>query len=225
MPTASIISVLNLLSGLVALLISYYAYKNNRLVGSILLKYISVGFLLLGISLLMQAGTETIIGITAIQALKVRGIELVGFLVYTALELLAYAVFAWGYGLSAFSRARAPAATTALPAVLATAASALTRKLLDLIVLILAVYVASQVGIVVLLFVIVFQGVRVFSQSHSNLALMVLFGFALIFIGHLLMLGAVLALDSTVFLVGNTIEFCGFVGLLFFLIWSGRVVR
>jgi len=37
-PTATIISVLNVLSGAVALLISYYAYKNNRLVGSILLR-------------------------------------------------------------------------------------------------------------------------------------------------------------------------------------------
>jgi hypothetical protein len=224
-PTVTIIAVLNLLSGLVALLISYYAYKNNRLVGSILLKYISVGFLLLGIGLLMQAGTENIIHVTAIQALKVRGIELVAFLVYTALQLLAYGVFAWGYGLSAFSRAKAPTTTAALPAALATAAASITRKLLDLIVLILAVYVASQAGIVILLLVIVFQGFRVFSQSHSNLALMVLFGFVLIFIGHLLMLGAELALSSTVFLVGNTIEFCGFVALLFFLIWSGRVVK
>jgi hypothetical protein len=222
-PTATIISVLNLLSGVVALLISYYAYKNNRLVGSILLRYISVGFLILGIGLFLQAGTETIIGLTAVQAAKVRGDELLAYLVYNALQLLAYGVFAWGYGLSAFSRGKSPAAV--VPAVFATAASALTRRLLDVIVFILVVYVASQVGIVILLFVIVFQAVRVFSHSQSNLALMVLFGFALIFFGHLLMLGAIVALDSTIFLVGNTIEFCGFLALLFFLIWSGRVVK
>jgi hypothetical protein len=221
-PTATIISVLNLLSGIVALLISYYAYKNNRLVGSILLRYISVGFLILGIGLFLQAGTENIIGVTAVQAAKVRGTQLVAYLVYNALQLLAYGVFAWGYGLSAFSRGKTPAAV--VPAVFA-AASAITRRLLDVIVFILVVYVASQVGIVILLFVIVFQAVRVFSHSQSNLALMVLFGFALIFFGHLLMLGAIVALDSTIFLVGNTIEFCGFLALLFFLIWSGRVVK
>jgi hypothetical protein len=222
-PTATIISVLNLLSGIVALLISYYAYKNNRLVGSILLRYISVGFLILGIGLFLQAGTENILGLTAVQAAKVRGAELVAYLIYTALQLLAYGIFAWGYGLSAFSRGKTPA--TVVPALLAAATTTITRRLLDVIVFILAVYIASQAGIVVLLFIIVFQAVRVFSHSQSNLALMVLFGFALIFVGHLLMLGAIVALDSTVFLVGNTIEFCGFLALLFFLIWSGRVVK
>jgi hypothetical protein len=78
---------------------------------------------------------------------------------------------------------------------------------------------------VVLLFLIVFQGVRVFSHTHSNLSLMVLFGFALIFVGHVIMLVAALTLGATINLVGNTIEFCGFVSLLFFLYWSGRVVR
>jgi hypothetical protein len=222
-PTATVISALNLLSGAVALLISYYAYKNNKLVGSILLRYISIGFFLLGISLFLQAGTETIVGATAVQALKVRGAELAEFLIYTALQLVAYGVFAWGYGLSFFSRATS--SSTAVPAVLATASSTITRRILEIIVLILAVYIASQAAIVLLLFLIVFQGVRVFSHTKSNLALMVLFGFALIFVGHVLMLTSALNLDATIYLVGNTIEFCGFVSLLFFLFWSGRVVK
>jgi hypothetical protein len=221
-PTATIISVLNVLSGAVALLISYYAYKNNRLVGSILLRYISVGFLLLGIGLFLQAGTENIVAATAIDELRVRGVQLVAFLVYTALQLIAYGVFAWGYGLSFLSRATSKSA--AVPAVLATTAT-VTKRLLDAIVFVLAIYLASQAAIVVLLFLIVFQGVRVFSHTHSNLSLMVLFGFALIFMGHVLMLTSALDLSGTIYLVGNTIEFCGFVSLLFFLFWSGRVVQ
>jgi hypothetical protein len=221
-PTATIISVLNVLSGAVALLISYYAYKNNRLVGSILLRYISVGFLLLGLSLFLQAGTENIVSATAIDVLKVRGVQLVAFLVYTALQLIAYGVFAWGYGLSFFSRGTSKSA--AVPAVLATP-TATSSRILDVIVFVLAIYLASQAAIVVLLFLIVFQGVRVFSHTHSNLSLMVLFGFALIFMGHLLMLTSLLDLSGTIYLVGNTIEFCGFVSLLFFLFWSGRVVQ
>ena len=222
MPAATIISVLNLLSGAVALLISYYAYKNNRIVGSILLRYISAGFLLLGVGLFLQAGTESLVSATAIDALRVRDVELVMFLVYTALQLVAYAVFAWGYGLSFFSRGTSKG--TVVPIALA-ASSTLTRKLLDGAVFVLAIYVASQAAIVVLLFLIVYQGVRVFSHTQSNLSLMVLFGFALIFVAHVLMLAAALTLGSTIFLVGNTIEFCGFVSLLFFLFWSGRVVR
>jgi hypothetical protein len=222
-PTATIISGLNVLSGAVALLISYYAYKNNRLVGSILLRYISVGFLLLGVSLFLQAGTENLVNITAIEALRKRGIELVAFLLYTTLQLIAYGVFAWGYGLSFFSRGTSK--SPAIPAILATTASTVTRRLIELTVLVLAVFLASQVAIVVLLFLIVFQGVRVFTHTHSNLSLMVLFGFVLIFVAHVIMLVAALTLGATINLVGNTIEFCGFVSLVFFLYWSGRVVR
>ena len=220
MPIATIISVLNFLSGAVSFMISYFAYKNNRVIGNVLLKYISIGLLLLGVGLILQAVTESVLGTTAVEALKVRGVDLTAFLVYTALQLIAYAVIARGYGLSAYRSPQGVAAS--MPSFLLASAT-VTRRLLEYIVLVLAVYIASQAGIVILLLIIVLQGVSVFSHTRSNLALMVLFGFALIFIGHLLMLGAALALASGVFLVGNTIEFCGFVSLLFFLIWSGRV--
>ncbi|MGA2665260.1 MAG: hypothetical protein ABSF83_09980 [Nitrososphaerales archaeon] len=229
MATATIISVLNVLSGAVAFLISYYAYKNNRLVGSVLLRYISMGFLLLGFGLFLQAATERIVSVTAIEAARVRDLSLVAFLVYTAIQLLAYSIFAWGYGLTFFSRPPAKdtegAAATALPALVMAATNPITRKILEGIVVVLAIYLASQAAIVVLLLLIVFHGVRVFSQTKSNLSLMVLFGFVLIFVAHVLILLAGLTLGATLNLIGNTVEFCGFVSLLFFLYWSGRVVR
>ena len=220
MPTATIISVLNVLSGAVALLISYYAYKNNRLVGSILLRYISWGFMLLGISLFLQAGTANVVAATAIDAFKVRGEELVAFLVYTSLQLIAYAVFAWGYGLSSFLRTTSK--SPAIPGVVL--AASLAKKLLEASIVVAAVYVASQAAIVVLLFLIVYHGLRVFSYTKSNLSLMVLFGFALIFVAHIITLTAALTAGANLNLVGSTIEFCGFVSLLFFLYWSARVV-
>lgn len=220
MANSEITSLLDLFSGVVALLISYYAYKNNKLVGSILLRYISAGFLLLGVSLFLQAGTDRLIGMTAVEAVNGRGVEIVLYLLYTALQLVAYGVFAWGYGLSVFARNRS-AAQAPVPL----AAAGLVTKGVAYAVLVLAVYIASQVGTIFLLFLIVVQGVRVFTHSKSNLALMVLFGFSLIFAGHLLMLGGVVSTSSQVFLVGNTIEFCGFLSLLFFLVWSGRVVK
>ena len=49
MPAATVITFsLNILSAIVALLTSYYAYKSNRLVGSTVLSSISIGFMLLG---------------------------------------------------------------------------------------------------------------------------------------------------------------------------------
>jgi len=220
-PTAPIISVLNLLSGIVALLVSYYAYKNNKLVGSILLRYISVGFLLLGVSLFLQAATESAVSATAIEAIKVRDAEILAFLLYTALQLVAYAVFAWGYGLSLFSHRTMMSAP--VPVVLAT--SSLAKRIIEGMVFVLAIYEASQLAIIVLLLLIVYQGILNFQHTKSSLSLMVLSGFSLIFLAHLLMLGAVLTLGSTAFLIGNTIEFCGFLSLLFFLYWSGRVVK
>jgi hypothetical protein len=215
---AAIVSGLNLLSGIVAILISYYAYKNNRLVGSILLRYIGLGFLLLGISLLLQGGTEAAVGTTAIEAVRERALDYVSFIIYTALQVIAYGTFAWGYGLSAYLRKQSP--TGAPLPVLAAGTKAVVSA-----VFALAIYVASQVGVIFLLLLIVIQGVRVFSHSKSNLALMVLFGFALIFGGHLLMLGAVLDSRGLVYVIGNSIEFFGFLSLLIFLVWSGRVVK
>lgn len=220
MANVAIIALLSLLSGVVAFLISYYSYKNNRLVGSILLRYISVGFLILGVSLVLQAGTERVVGLTPVEAFRTRGLEFLAFLLYNALQLIAYGIFAWGYGLSAFVRKQAPAGAAVPSLILSSPGKYLASALLTL-----AIYVASQIGVVVLLMIIVAQGVRVFSHSRSNLALMVLFGFALIFGGHLLMLAGVLASGGVVFLIGTVVEFCGFLGLLFFLVWSGRVVK
>jgi hypothetical protein len=216
----SVIALLNLVSAVVALAISYYAYKNNRVVGSILLKYISVGFLLLGISLFMQAGTERLVNLTPLDAVRLRGLELLAFITYSALQLVAYGVFAWGYGLSAYARKQVPSGAP-VPAI----AASVTGKVFAYAVVAYATFIASQVGVIILLLLIVLQGVRVFSHSKSNLALVVLFGFSLIFFGHLLMLGAVVGSVNSVFLVGNTLEFCGFLSLLFFLVWSGRLVK
>lgn len=220
MPAAAIISVLNLLSGAVALLISYYAYKNNRLVGSVLLRYISIGFLLLGVSLFLQAGTETLLRATAIEELTVRSERLVAFLIYTGLQVVAYAVFAWGYGVTSITRGASTGA--GVPMALESTSST-AEKVFAGTVFALAIYIASQAAIVVLLLLIVYHGVRVFSQTKSNLSLVVLFGFTLIFAAHVAILTAAITLASTIDLVGNTIEFCGFVSLLFFLYWSGRV--
>ena len=84
--------------------------------------------------------------------------------------------------------------------------------------------VLISIAIVVLLFLIVYHGLRVFSHTKSNLSLMVLFGFALIFVAHIITLTAALTAGANLNLVGSTIEFCGFVSLLFFLYWSARVV-
>ena len=59
MPAPAVITFsLNILSAIVALLTSYYAYRFNRLVDNSVLRAISVGFMLLGIGLIADAGTS-----------------------------------------------------------------------------------------------------------------------------------------------------------------------
>ncbi len=230
MASASVISVLNILSGVVALLVSYYAYKNNKIVGNNLLRYISIGFLLLGLSLLLEAGTENLVRITPVDAVRVRGAELGAYLIYTAVQFVAYLVFAWGYVLSSLRRpdGRAPTdAPATTPAVGASPAlvGVLAVKAIAVATFVLTIYLVSQLAIVILLLFITYHGVLVFTRTKSNLSLMVLFGFVLIFAAHILLFGAGVFTSAGLQVIGDTIQFCGFVALLFFLYWSGRVVR
>jgi hypothetical protein len=229
-PGANVVSVFNILSGAVALLVSYYAYKSNRIVGNNLLRYISIGFLLLGISLFLEAGTENLARITPVDAVRVRGAELGAFLVYTSLQFVAYLVFAWGYVLSSLRRPDSQAPAEAPPTTPATGAGpaligALAVRAVAVATFILTIYLVSQLAIVILLLFIVYHGVLVFSKTKSNLALMVLFGFILIFVAHVLLFSSAIFTSGGLLLIGDTIQFCGFVALLFFLYWSGRVVR
>ena len=229
MASDTVISVLNILSGVVALLVSYYAYRSNRLVGNNLLRYISIGFLLLGLSLFLEAGTENLARTTPVNAASVRGVELGAFLVYTTMQFAAYLVFAWGYVLSTLRRpdgqspAGAPSttpATGASPALI----GALAVRMIAVGTFILTIYLVSQLAIVILLLFIVYHGVLVFTRTKSNLSLMVLFGFILIFAAHILLFGAGIFTSSGLLVIGDTIQFCGFLALLFFLYWSGHVV-
>ena len=185
MAAAPIISLLNLLSGVVALAISYYAYKNNKLVGSILLRYISVGFLLLGIRVCScRRDGDPLEADRSERIPHAQGLELILPHLHAApadsLRGLRVGIRAQRVSEEAGALTRA---VRALIGVLALGRS-LARA-----VLVLAVYVASQVADHRAASSHIIQGVRVFSHSKSNLALMVLFGFSLIFVGHLLMLG------------------------------------
>lgn len=232
MPSGTVEAVFNVLSGIVALLVTYYAYKNNKILESNLLRYISAGFLILGLSLFLEAGTETLARITPVDAVRVRGAELVLFLIYTAMEFVAYLVFTWGYVLSSLRRpenapegAPGPTAPAAAGGAAMAAFLALATRTTFTAIFVYTVYLLSQLAIVLLLLFIVYHGVLVFSRTKSNLSLMVLFGFMLIFVSHIVLFTSAAYTSSVLLLIGDTVQFCGFVALAFFLYWSGRVVR
>ena len=73
MPTGALITFsLNILSALVALLTSYYAYRFNRLVETTVLRAISLGFMLLGVGLVVDAGTSLFTGRTLVESYAER---------------------------------------------------------------------------------------------------------------------------------------------------------
>jgi hypothetical protein len=210
-------ALLNLLSASVALLVSFYAFKTNRLVGSSLLRYICVGFMLLGVGLLTEGIAQLVTGTIPVDAARLAGFNVLDFLFSISVQLIAYLIFAWGYAKSAFGEQQEIA--TAAPIL----AAATGGRLLRLLVFSLAVFLVAQLGIIVLMLFVVVQGVFVYSRTSSKFALTVLVAWVLIFGAHILLFSSVVYLSANLYLVGNLVQFVGFLSLLYFLYRSDRV--
>jgi hypothetical protein len=211
-----LIATLNVLSGGVAVLISYYAYRFNRLVNSRILASISVGFALLGFALLAESATTAALHLTPVEIALARGLQGLLILLYILLQPVAYAFFAVGYARAVFGRA--PGAKRAIPILALT-----LREVSVVIVLLYLVFLFSQVAIVLLLSFVVVAGAMVYVHTRSRSSLMVMLGFLLIFFARLSILGAVISPSVQLYVWGTLIEFAGFVFLLLFLVRSGRV--
>jgi hypothetical protein len=211
--------ILNLASAVVALLVSYYAFRFNRLVDSGVLRSMSIGFMLLGVSLATEAFTSALLGSSLPEAFIGRRLQAEESVIFLILQLLAYVVLAWGYAVGAYGKAKAPAGALAV-AFLPLAASAATQSgggaYYSLVILVYLV-------MVVLLAFVVFQAILVSARDRNGGSLLVLLGFALILFGHLFLLDSVVALRPILFYEGTVIQFFGFVSLLVFLIGSGRI--
>ncbi len=210
--------ILNTLSGIVALLTSYYAFRFGRVAGNSLLKTISFGFMLLGLGLFLEAGTSAVLGHTLVGITKYRTLTGVESLSYLSIQMVAYLVFALGYGYMVFGRSDQDLAGSAVAA----AAAAGGARALGLTGL-YRYAVASYFVVLLLLAFVVFQGILIHSKSRSRFSLWVLAAFSLVLVAHVLLLAAVVALSGNLFLVGTSIQFLGFASLLVFLLRSGRI--
>ncbi len=209
-------ALLNLLSASVAFLVSYYAFKTNRIVASSLLRYISIGFMLLGVGLVTQGLAQIVTGSTPVDAARVADFDRLDFLFSISIQLIAYLTFAWGYAKSAFGQQAAGSASSVL-------AVATSKRLLQLYIFSLAIFLVAQLGIIILMLFVVVQGVFVYSRTGSKFALTVLTGWVLIFVAHVMLFSSVVYLSAELYLVGNFVQCVGFLSLLYFLYRSGRV--
>jgi hypothetical protein len=205
---------LNVLSAVVAFLTSYYAYRFDKLADSPLLKAITFGFMLLGVGLLTEAGTSVALGQTLVEGVSSRILAELATFTYLSIQMLAYVIFAVGYGLVTFRTSQKLAAGVVL--------AAATTRIIDLVGL-YKYAIASYFVVLILLAFIVFEGILIHSKTASRFSLLVLLAFVLILVAHGVLLVSVLELAGNVFLVGAAVQFLGFISLLVFLLRSGRV--
>ncbi len=214
-----LIFVFNLLSGIVALLVSYYAFRFNRLVESSVLRYVSLGFALLGVGLVAEAGISVFLGVNLVELFVVKRIGVLANAAFLVLQLLAYLVFALGYAVGAFGRPKRFNETLPVGSLLVLA----TPVIRDALPQFYNFALASELLMVLLLAFVVFEGILIYSRTHSKFSLMVLAGFALILGGHIIRFGSIAALSSALYVDGTIVQFFGFLSLLLFLIRSGRI--
>lgn len=210
---------LNVLSAVVALLTSYYAYRSDKLADSPLLKALALGFMLLGVGLLIEALTSVVIGHTLVESLasRILGVRVVATFVYLLVDMAAYLIFALGYGYLAFGRSGPKAIGVAVAAAVVG-----VPRIIDFAGEYRFAALAYFVMLILLAFV-VFQGVLIHGRTGSRFSLLVLLAFVLILVAHVVLLLSVIYLAGGLFLVGTAVQFLGFVSLLVFLLRSGRV--
>ena len=209
-----IVFTLNVLSAVVALLTSYYAYKFRHVAENPVLDSIAFGFMLLGIGLLIEAGTSVAAGQTLIRVLLSRILAVVETFAYLSIQMVAYLIFAVGYAALAWRRSSKAVA-------MGVVALAVGPQ-----VDVFGLYryaVVSYFVVLILLSFVVFQGWLIHSRSPSRFSLLVLVAFLLILAAHVVLLVSVVALSEVLFLTGTAIQFLGFVSLFAFLLRSGRV--
>lgn len=207
---------LELASGVVALLVSYTAFRYNRLLRSEILGFLSFGFMLLGVGLLAEGSLHSLISFNIGQILEDRAVVYVASVIYLILQLIAYSTFTIGYYRGSFGRVREEGV---LPALIFIIFVHTARN-----PLLLGTYVNATVQLIVVLLLafIVFQGLLVHGGSTGRSAL-VLGGFLLILIAHALVFVSSLVISPPLYLGGALVQFAGFLSLLAYILRSGRV--
>jgi hypothetical protein len=210
-----LIAIFNVLSGGVALLVSYYAYRFNRLLGSSILRSISIGFALLGFAFLAESATSAALGLSPVELANAKNIQGLEILLYVLLQPVAYAFIAAGYT-NAISRNTARK-TEAIPVL------AIVIHPTLVVILLFLLYLLSQAATVLLLSFIVVAGLITYARNRNPSSLIVMLGFFLVLIARSAILGAVISPSVQLYVGGTIVQFAGFVSLLLFLVRSGRV--
>jgi hypothetical protein len=225
LPSLDLNIAFDLMSGVVALLVSYYAFRYTRLLENSVLRFLSLGFIMLGIGLLIEAAVFSLIVFNVGDLTTDRIFALGTAALYDILQIGAYFIFAFGYLRSALAGPKkseaigATAAIFALPA----ATSAGTERVREMIHLTRAIFAISEIFSVIFIAVVVFVGLLSYSETRHKFSLFVLASFVLILVAQAFELWTALSVSVRLDFVGSGIQFAGFASLLVFLIWSNKI--
>lgn len=202
-----------MVSGLVALAVSGYAFRYRRVTSSGFLRIISLGFMLLGVGLLTQASVFVFSAFNIARITDRVPLLYDATILYLVLQAVAYLMIVVGYTRRLSLSAEDGGAMA--PAFVGGA----TYPLL------FGTYVLffGELAILVLLALVVFQGVLVYGERKNRLSLTVLSGFAFILAAHFGELASVLSGSGAIYLVGGVAQLAGFALLFLFVLWSGKV--
>jgi len=211
----------NLLSGIIALLVSYYAFNARRVIENSLLSALSFGFMFLGGGLIVEVVIALAIGHTAADVSKLRALYLLENLAYLVLQVAAFLSISIGYAQATYGKKGMPAA--ALSSVVAYAVTASKAKPDVLKTDLYYAFIGLEFVILLLLVFIIFEGVLVYSKSRQTSSFLVLLAFALIFVAHVVVLHSILDVSGVEYALAAAIQSFGFLSLLAFAIGSVRV--
>lgn len=215
----------NVMSGVVALLVSSNAYKYNKLLANSTLKFIAIGFIMLGVGLLIQAWAYSFVVFGVGDISTDRAFAIITSTLYEVLQMGAYFVLALGYVRSAFSSRKissldASALTAlAIPIV----ADSGPQRLRDMLHFAREIWVVAETLAIVFLAIVILVGFLGYSETRHRFSLLVILSFILILASQAFDLWTVLSISVRLDVLSSVVQFAGFLLLLVFIIWRGRI--
>ncbi|MGC8572765.1 MAG: hypothetical protein ACP5L0_01975 [Caldisphaera sp.] len=207
-------AILYIVSGIVALSVSLVSFKYNKIIKENVLNYISLGFALLGLGLIIQGSLMILLSFNIARISEDLRATYISSLIYLFLQLIAYTIITIGYTREAYWSNVEPLLITII----------LTKKR-EYFLLGAYVFDAVQIILIFLLGLIVFSGYLIHMKNKNTFSLLVLIAFSLMLISHIVYLLSSLSFSVNYYFIANIIQFLGFLSLLIFLIRSGHIGR
>ena len=221
------------LSGAVALLVSFHAFRYTKLIENSALRFLSFGFMVLGLGLLAEALLDTfavLITSTGNYFFLHHLIILESSATYSSLQVAAYFVIMLGYvtarrASSTFTSNGSYNAPTTAALVLAPLFAVATgfEKYLAIIQFSREVLITTTALSMAFLATIVYQDAIRYKASRNKSALLVLASFVLILASQALSFSSAIILSTTLDIIGTAIQFAGFLSLLIFLLGRNKI--